>query len=189
MRPCLTHQNSWWALVIGVTLFMTSLPMLASQVPSSESGSQKAVLQTITPALYDAESRDVRAFKSHLTPGFIYMTTDNGTTWILCFPLLIGYGNRRSSPLERHDAGHSHSRKHGMECIRGRWHHDKRKWNNQVQWLESAFLTKSSGIWKIEFWHRTCVSVTEQAGTPSASSNSASSVARQRSCQAFLTVQ
>ena len=148
------------AKVITVCCLVACAPVaLMAQINSaSQTAEQSAVTRTIADALKAAEDNDLQAFKSHLMPDFymydagqrydaagivdrLKQVQQSGARlqWHVTAPDVRLYGT--TAWIAYVNDG-SVTTQHGT---------------TERKWLESAFLVKIAGVWKVAFWHSTPV--------------------------------
>ena len=137
-------------------LIACCLPLTAEAGFSSPSPEANGVIQTIQAALKAAESSDLEAFTSHLTPDF-YMY-DAGKRFDAA-SIIAQMKKLRESGTQYHwqvaspdvhiDGNSAWIAYLNDGTVTAPTGVTKRKW------LESAYLVNSGGTWKITFWHST----------------------------------
>jgi hypothetical protein len=139
---------------------------LSAQSPPAFTPAQKAVLQTVVDAFKAAESDDADAFNAQVTPGFYIFDAgkhydavglmqrlkelhDSGThiVWHVTAPDIHILGSSAWIAYENDGT---------VTSAEG---------TTERKWLESAFLVKLGGAWKVSFWHSTRVPSAEDEKT------------------------
>lgn len=142
------------------------LPLAAQEGPSASTPTQKAVLQTIVEAFKAARVDDAHAFASHVTPGFymfdagrrydaaalmqrLKMLHESGAqiVWHVTSPDIRIAGATAWIAYENDGT---------VTTAEG---------TTERKWLESAFLVKDAGYWKVCFWHSTRVPTSDDEKT------------------------
>jgi hypothetical protein len=175
--PCFTPQwrrrlfgTTVWRATMLVTFYLAEvcmpLPLAAQTGPDVSTPGQKAVLHTIVDAFKAAEADDAHGFSSRVIPGFymfdagkrydaaglmerLKMLHDSGTqiVWRVTSPDIHIAGTTAWIAYENDGT---------VTTAEG---------TTERKWLESAFLVKTAGSWKICFWHSTRVSTADDEKT------------------------
>jgi hypothetical protein len=149
-RLCRGARSASMSMILATAVSGSPIP---AQPPERD-----AVIKTVSDALYQGETGDFDGFAMHLAPSF-YMY-DRGKRYDAA-QLIDGLQQLRRGNTHLHWSVtmpdvHIHGDTAWIAYINDGSMTTTEK-STRRKWLESAFLVKTSGEWKVEFWHSTPV--------------------------------
>jgi ketosteroid isomerase-like protein len=164
--PAAPTRCATMVVAVCLSAVCPSLPLAAQTAPSVSTPAQKAVLQTITDAFKAAEVDDVHSFASHVTPDFyMFDAGKRYDTVALMQRLKVLHQSgtqivwRVTAPdirITGPTAWVAYENEGTVTTAEGA---------TERKWLESAFLVKTAGSWKVAFWHSTRVPTADDEKT------------------------